>query len=597
MSRRRGFSLLEIGLVMLLCLVLLALGWQSLGSQKQHEQALALEVSAQLRAVRQHAISTRSFCALVLPGSPSQSLSWASGAVRAQIIRTRGWSGEHPYSTIQAGPATALTASQGWLGALSNRPTVVFDAQGRAEGVGSLYMLGSQPWQVDITPEGRIESSRCLTPPSAVAGPVAAPLAVSVTTNHAPRLLDLQHYPKVHPSMLANGVQAIAPQQGYMTFEVQAEDIDGDPLTVDWSDPEGNFSCPNHQPMDWENGHWVARVQYRPKDDSRAGLTHRIECVVTDPAGLSANNRSQHQLTVATGMAGKFGFAANSDQDPQGPVGFYVSSPEGHCVRKVLDRIGDFASLSPDGEKLVYGDLGEGVWVANSDGSEPTYLFGEELANASFSPDGARLAVFHIDHRKPDFLRIYSSTLAKEDHFQLPPRSIPIAVWDADNLHVYVQYLQPSSTQDILTDYTVATTGLPTLASTQLRRYYLVDGSYEDFTWPQQVAGSMLRSPNEGEVRTPDPSGKLYALRADSAHLFHLVREWLGGGLYLNPGACSPFESKSLIFEGWRGQLPGDITDRDRFLGFSLWKRLETEQRRLLLPGVIARPGQSVWSQ
>ena len=95
----------------------------------------------------------------------------------------------------------------------------------------------------------------------------------------------------------------------------------------------------------------------------------------------------------------------------------------------------------------------------------------------------------------------------------------------------------------------------------------------------------------------PDPGDKLFALRPDAHTILHLVREWLGGGQYLNPAACSPFESRSLIFEGWRTPLPGDSSSQDQFLGYSLWKRLEDQQRRLLLPGVIARPGQPVWSE
>lgn len=594
---RRAFSLLEISLVMMLSLLLVGLGWQSLRSRAPHEQALAQEVCAQLRAIRQHAISSRSYCALVLPGQSSQSISWASGAVRAAVVRTRSWAGEHPGSRLQGDNRRIGSAAQNWLGSLDTLPVTVFDAQGRPEGLTTLYVLGSQPWQIDIGPEGRVEASACKTPPTPVGGPASPPLAVAVTVNHPPRLLDLIHYPRVHPSMLENGVEAIAPNRGYLTLEVRAADDDGDPLTVSWSDPEGEFSCPNRQPMEWENGHWVGRVQYRPKDESRAGVQHEVVCVVSDPGGLSDDNRRQHSLTVATGMAGKFGFAANAQSDPDGEVGFYLSSPEGHMVRRVLQRKGDFASLSPDGEKLVYGDLGAGVWVANADGSDPTYLLGTEKANASFSPDGTHLAVFHIINRKPDTLNIYSSTLAREFRFQLPARTIPIAVWDADNVHVYVQSLLPSSTQDSLTDYSLAGSSPPLLAQTQLRRYSLVDSTYQDFNWPQLVESQMLRSPNEGEVRMPDPTGKLFALRPERAQFMHLVREWLGGGDYLNPAACSPYEAKSLVMEGWRGPLLGDVLERDRFLGFSLWKRVENNQRRLLLPEVIPRPGPAVWSE
>lgn len=596
----KGFTLLEILLVMALSLVLLAVGASSLRPGRGHEQSVAYEIASQVRAVRQRAITRRALNGVAFPGTPCKSMSLVEGFANGRVRRTYDWSREHPASSILPAVGTLSAPAATWLGELSDRPAVVFDAVGNPTGVQQIAVVGQQHWEVLIGADGRVEVRRSdATPPAAVG--VAAPLTRHSAANRAPQVEEFSLSPRVHASMLSPGVTAIVPHGGHLTLQVRALDPDGDRLFVSWIGDDGIFSCGPEQPMELKDGHWVATCQYRPRLYT-PGTRHTVRCKVRDESGLAAAQTNMQTATVETGLNGTFAFWATSSDDPDGQPGLWVSSPEGHSVRQVLAQAGRYAALSPDGEKIVFGGEGEGgVWVANADGSDPVQLLNGRLGNASFSPNGRWVACFKFVDQRPTRIVVTNSSGIAQFQYNLPVNTLPLLVWDANSRHVYFQYVAPASTSYVAEeDYGQAMSDTNrAVLQTYLVRLDRLDGATQVALWPQEVGNVLYPSRFVGEVRGADPTGILYAFRFQGNQQ-HLVRQWSGGGRFRCPSVSSPYDGQSLMLEGWEvedNDFRNGVNARESFLGYSLWRREEPEQRRLLLPGVIPRPCVPNWSR
>lgn len=605
MSKRQGISLPELLVGLFLAAILVVMGATSLRPASGQEQALASELVAQIRAVRQRAMSRQMTCAVVLPGSPGRSLSILEGYVFARLTRTRSWQGEYSGCQIQAANQPLPDELLSWLGQdYRQMPALVFDKEGRPYGLPWIDVLGAKAWRVAIGPEGRIESALLASPPSRESGPLASPLLPPTSGNSPPAIESIEHAPQVHPSMLRVGAQAIVPFRSNLALTVRAQDVDGDQLFVRWSSEGGTFSCPEEQPMDFEDGTWVARTHFRPHR-FQVGARHTVECEVRDENGrLAEGRRARRSLVVDVGLAGTFAFWANSEEDPEGAMGFYLSSPEGHRLRRVLNRVGDYATLSPDGEKIAYGDAGEGVWVANADGSDPERLFPQAFRNASFSPNGNFLAAFRYQNGHPRQLVVARANGNEVMRQPLPPRTFPVATWDADNRHVYVQYSVNVDESDMFAVNPTGVLGGRRRELTRVRRFLARpggEGDFLDFDWPEEVGNILFPDPQVGRIRGSDPDGILYAFIAGNPPLARTIRRWTAGGTFRTPSVSSPHQGRTLMMEGWLrtddGEIERGIAGQDRFQGYSLWLKDEEHQRRLYLSGVIPRPCVPCWSR
>ena len=108
--KRRGFSLLEIMMVLLILSVFSAIGIQSLhrGKDKAGAQGLAFVISEEMRRTRQEAIARRRPTAFVLPtnngNSPiTRSFYVMDGEYRPRIVRTRNFKTEYAGANIYVG--------------------------------------------------------------------------------------------------------------------------------------------------------------------------------------------------------------------------------------------------------------------------------------------------------------------------------------------------------------------------------------------------------------------------------------------------------------------------------------------------------------
>lgn len=606
MSRRRGVTLPEIMLVVFLLGVLTTLGLQATRGARGNEQALAHELAAQIRAARQRAISRHMPCALVFPSNPSQSVSSLEGQVFARLVRTQNWQREYPKSRLQMVTGALDPEIHSWLGqSYGQLPCLVFTRSGYPQGARRIEVVGEASWILNVGPEGRVDVSKARQPLVPLAGEVRPALRLEARENRIPRVVSIQHSPQVHPTMLRAGGQAVVPHGGSLTLTVKAEDVDGDQLFVQWVSEEGRFSCAQEQPMHFEDGYWVAQCQYRPHR-FQVGDRQILRCQVRDEHGaLAREDGTRHQLVVDTGLAGKFGFWAHPENDPEGDLGFWVSSPEGHRMRRILPKVGDYAALSPDGEKVTYGDAGEGVWVANADGSDPERLFPAAFRNASFSPNGNFLAAFRMVNSRPREMVIARANGNEVMRVDLPPRAFPLAIWDANNRHVYVQFRTTGNELDEFAMEPGGRFGGRRREITRVRRFLARPGAeasdHIDFDWPQEVGNVLLPDNQEGRVRGSDPNGIMYAFLAGPPEVSRVIRQWTRGGLYRTPIVSSPYQGKTLMMEGWvrtdEGEIDRGIAGQERFQGYSLWVKDEEQQRRLLLPGVIARPCVPSWSR
>jgi type II secretory pathway pseudopilin PulG len=597
----KGFTLLETLLVAALAVLLLALGARSLQPGRGHEQSVAYEIAAQIRAVRQRAISRRAFSGVSFPGTPAASMSLVEGFATGRVRRTYDWSREHPATRIMPEALPFSSESSAWLDTLADRPGVVFDAVGKPSGLTKIGVVGRQFWEVRISADGRVDVQRSEATPPASAAAVAAPLPRSSAINRPPVVLSLDLSPKVHSSMLSGSIQAIVPYGGHLTLEVEASDPDGDRCFVSWSGEDAVFSCGPEQPMQLRNGKWYATCQYRPRVYT-AGARQTIRCNVRDEGGLQALGSANQTARLQTGLSGTFAFWATSVDDPEAKPGLWVSSPEGHSVRQVLARAGRYAALSPDGEKIVFGGEGEGgVFVANADGTDPVRLLTGRLANASFSPNGRWVACFLFVDGRPKKLVVTNSSGIAEFQFTVPPTTLPLLVWDANSRYVYFQYVAPASTSAVTEG--AYSEGISDASRAVLQTYLVrldrTDGATLSALWPQEVGNVLYPSRFVGEVRGADPTGKLYGFRFQNNQQ-RLVREWVGGGRFRCPSVSSPYDGQSIMLEGWEvedNDFRNWVTGREQFLGYSLWRSDEAEQRRLLLPGVIPFPCVPNWSR
>ncbi len=416
MLSRKGFSLVEVLLVLALLGVLLGLTLLNLrpAQEKAHARGLAHKLAGNLAAARSLAMSSNQPVGLAFPSQSganalSRSLYLVRGDVLPRITRVTNFAAEDPTSVIfcgiwaldggasatLGGPTPGLPAQRfqlsAWQAPFPDDPVLVFLPSGAvasnlplfdqayhvvtAQGaqVGSTTVSGQacpeltaarEPYTVTVSlsgdvhvspglPRGSSVASLSGAPPVAVAPAIALP---SVGVNQPPAAVKVRLLPSQNPGALPPGVDALLPVDGYLTLEATCTDPDGDPLTVSWTTSGGQLSRAEPSSMRWDavRGLWLGYWAWAPPPGDPGGGLYSLTATVSDPSGASS---------VATfGVGGKL----NSTRTDK--LVF---------IKKVVPEIG-----------LPY----QALAMCNPDGTESITLTDSSLkvasGNPQWSPDG-----------------------------------------------------------------------------------------------------------------------------------------------------------------------------------------------------------------
>lgn len=582
MNKLRAFTIPETLLVLCLMGILMTLAFQSVGDARPDGQAVAQEVTAQLRAARQKAQTHQQRVALVMPGGVARSVSVLEGSVVPRVVRTLRFDRQYSGATLTASPGPLDEPTRTWLRGFKDWPVVVFDQRGLASGTQTIGVAGAVPWRVTITPEGTVECSR-----GAVANPTTPPAAAlrvdREAANTPPVIVQVDTTPDVAPNLLPAQVEAIIPQGGHITLKCKARDPEDDPLFAEWTSSMGVFSCQGWEPMNFDGTHWVSTAQFKPFTNLAPNTRLSIRCSVRDDEGLKAASGVDTTITASIGMAGKLGFWGRREGEADAPVGLWTCAPEGHNVRQIKSEVKTYATLSRDGTKIIWGGPQDGVTVANLDGSDETPLFPPPYGFGVISPDGKQIAAFRMQQHDENRLLlppayrpvlpwagrfypthiqlmtsngVYTKTIEVPHDTGASPRlTLPELVWSSDGLAVFVisYTLDPGALRDV-----------------QILAIRLSDESIHPVDWPAHLTMRLHASVTPREVRATG-NRTLEAIRWNDTYSNHRVvklREWIDGGRYQTPAAFSPFDGLSTI-------LCGHVVDGDNYtrVVLALWPK------------------------
>lgn len=280
-----------------------------------------------------------------------------------------------------------------------------------------------ETYTVSVSSSGAISLEQGVTGgnPSLIAGPTistsVAPAALppfDPGTTAQPVVADLQVYPKVDPSILPPNVDVMVPQDGHVTLVVTANDPSGQQLFLQWSCPDGTFSYPGEEKMQWNSARqaWVSYWQWRPPDPVAPGQQFTLMCSVRNLAGQVAVPAIPTSFNVGISPPGVICYQRQATTTTtNGYTGGYdimVMDPDGGEARAVIQR-NSFVpapSVSRDGNKITWCEVGangypSGLYVANIDGSDPRHVYNDFGILPIFSPLGDKLAFIGL--RNSDF--------------------------------------------------------------------------------------------------------------------------------------------------------------------------------------------------
>lgn len=581
-GERLGFSLPETLLVLCLMGLLMTLAFQSVGDARPDSQAVAQEVTAQLRAARQKAQTHQQRVALVLPGPVARSVSVLEGSLVPRVTRTLRFDRQYPGARLVASPGTLDEPTRAWLRGYKDWPVVVFDQRGLASGTASIGVAGPTAWRVTVTPEGTVECARgAVTDPGT---PPATALRVKrELDNTPPVIVKVDTAPDVAPNLLPDQVEAIIPKGGHITLKCLARDPEDDPLFAEWTSDKGVFSCQGWEPMNFDGTYWVSTAQFKPFTTLPTDTRLNIRVSVRDDAGLKAASGVDTVVTASIGMGGKLAFWGRPEGDRDAPVGLWICNPEGHNVRQLKSDVRAYATVSRDGTKIISGGPLHGVTICNLDGSDETPMYPAPYGFGVISPDGKSVAAFRMEHSTddrlllppayrqilpwagryyPTHIQLMTSNGVYTKTIQVPfgpgdvsQLTLPELVWSSDGLALFViTYTQEAGA----------------LREPKILAIRIADESVHPVPWPAHLTMRLHASVTPREVRATG-NRTLEAIRWAEDYSTHRVlklREWIDGGHFQTPAAFSPFDGLSTI-------LCGHVVDGDNYskVILALWPR------------------------
>lgn len=601
MNKRRGSTLIELQMGLLIMGVLLALGAAMFTRVRgANEHTMALEVASRLRAVRQRALTRHAYNGVLLS---SHAMALVEGYTRGQITRSFDFSREHPDTELMASDVALTGLAADWLGPLRNQRALLFDAQGKPEGCKTLIFQGSAPWRIQVGSDGRVEVDKLERGQATASyGLDQASWGSARSDNHAPVLSALSVSPRVGASLLTDGVEAIIPFNSYVTLRATASDVDGDRLYVRWgSGRDGTFTCGSEQPMErTPNGNWVAETHFRPADWTQT-TPIELKARVRDEAGLAAQETDSLAVSAMIGMPGTIAFKGYPNGQPDSTPGYWGCTPEGHRVRRLLPEIETFAELSQDGEKIVFDQAGSNsVFLANGDGSGRVELLAQPLKNASVSPRGDFVAGFYMNGSAPDRIAVYSTVgTLLGSHSLGGNRAIPRLVWDQDNFHIFYQVRDSGSVALQQAD----TDGMRSVIQARVKRLDIraMSTPPQEYDWAGEPVGSLLSfDQKKGRVRNFNPATGVVrrynfnSATADTVSVAHMDSN------DRTPVAGSPFSGTSFIVEGWDvadSAFNGVVSSPDSFKGYTL-SLPDADSLRFLRPNLVKPlPCLPIWAR
>ena len=437
--RRRGFSLLELLMILALLGMMLAMAafqWRRPGTSQQ-SRALGETLLARLHQTRQRAMASGSPVGLAL-ARQGQVAYWLEGEPARQRTGTFPWSGELPQGLCFFGewPLDSGTWTADPDSATVTHPNdalLVFSPAGQVRSnlrlhqdsfwlvSCSAYSAASgnlqsvtDPWSLQIRKTGLISLWQGLASGSAVSQPAlpglmgpSAPLP-PLAGNHPPVLDLVSAEPEPVAGSLPAGVDAAVRPDGYLSFRVEARDPDDEVLRCHWQTDSGRFSAVQEARMEWEpeRQKWVSHWTFSPPTNAQPGEVYTLQCRVRDPRGNQVSGTFPVGGRVLISRRPRLCFASDVDSGDPTRRGLYLSNLDGMERRLLFDGRGtlDCPRWSPDGSRILFlYDPGAGInldlWIARADGSGRKKLIDASsqgwllVAGAAFTPDGTKIVV------------------------------------------------------------------------------------------------------------------------------------------------------------------------------------------------------------
>jgi type II secretory pathway pseudopilin PulG len=408
-SPAKAFSLLEVLFALALATIVLAIGFRFIPSapSRAATMGLAEEVAEELRQARQQALSEHQPIAVVFPSANgtipiSKGLYILRGEDTPAIVKTRRFDAEYGDTAVFAGlwptPDSSSPTVRAkdedfdlatWLGAVSD-PAIVFLPSGVVRStlpsynqrigllVSSRFVYAGNQANSAFRPQ-----TIWVNPLGAVTIETGAPASVTQsesgdTVNAVlPPVLDTPGPDspvitavRTEPDFRADGLYSPADIWGglrpgeYATLIVEATDINGGPLTTNWTGG-GTFSSATEGRMEWDSDTalWRAVWTWTPPAEppDPAGTIYSLSCQIQDPQGNTTVSTPllSPKFVLSSGLV----FAA---QKAEGGSEYSVLllTEEGHVTKKIpmAGQSPSPVSLNLDGSSyLVYEALSAGA--------------------------------------------------------------------------------------------------------------------------------------------------------------------------------------------------------------------------------------------
>jgi type II secretory pathway pseudopilin PulG len=391
--KRRGFSLLEICIVVVIVtmVIALALGSTRRQAEQSQSQAVAQEIALQLLNKKQEAAQSGVAAGLAFPGSGaivSQGYYEVRGLGTLRIHKAREWRGEYPGAFVAWGAHGIETTPAGThpLAAMpalpSEDPAILFLPSGEvvARGIATddqyhFLRVGGSPvgadsvlsglndaWTISVSKDGIVNASATPDFPSGSAGssPTLADLPkVTASDGSVPRLESLSTIPELVEN--SDGTLRISGPQNQIQVTASAESPEGDPLFIRWTCDGGQFS---------HTGEWLP-MTYSAHDDlwkastlwslpPVPAATHLVQVQIRDPFGNSTSLSSQSSLemTLEPDPLGVF-VMEHRHLPPPGfgmerqPQAFRSDGTRARWIAEVSGGLGSGMSVSPSGQTVL----------------------------------------------------------------------------------------------------------------------------------------------------------------------------------------------------------------------------------------------------